>query len=253
MDIKLILHIPHSSTNIPIMNGYIVNQSILENEILKLTDWYTDDLFCSKDNVTIKADFSRIFCDTERFADDSQEIMAQFGMGVLYVKSDEGQIIREVNQALREKILNSYYWTHHKKLNEAVNKQLEINGKAVIIDCHSFPSIALKRALNQQPLRPDFNIGTDSFHTPKYLVKISEDFFKSKGYSVGIDWPYNGSIVPMEHYQKTKNVESIMLEINRGLYLKASSNERSCNYIVIKEVIKEYLETIKIACNTTSK
>ena len=74
---KIILHIPHSSINIPIMEGYIVDVNSLANEMLKLTDWYTDDLFNSDGDEMIKAEFSRIFCDPERFTDDSQEIMAQ--------------------------------------------------------------------------------------------------------------------------------------------------------------------------------
>jgi hypothetical protein len=40
---------------------------------------------------------SAIFCTPERFFDDSQEIMAQFGMGVLR-KNDDGQVIRKVTQ-----------------------------------------------------------------------------------------------------------------------------------------------------------
>ena len=84
MDKKIILHIPHSSTNIPLSEGYLVDFITLEKEILKLTDWYTDDLFYSKDDEMIVAEFSRIFCDPERFPDDSQEVMAQSGMGVLH-------------------------------------------------------------------------------------------------------------------------------------------------------------------------
>ena len=105
MEPKVILHIPHSSTNIPLLDGYIVDTPSLEMEMLKLTDWFTDDLFYCEDEVIVKADFSRIFCDPERFADDEQEIMAQYGMGVLYQKSDEGKTIRIVSQELREKIL----------------------------------------------------------------------------------------------------------------------------------------------------
>ena len=68
---NLILHIPHSSTNIPLKKGYCVSDGLLNQEILKLTDWYTDDLFENEIDSSIKAPFSRIFCDTERFSDDS--------------------------------------------------------------------------------------------------------------------------------------------------------------------------------------
>ncbi|MBT5932177.1 MAG: N-formylglutamate amidohydrolase, partial [Flavobacteriales bacterium] len=102
---KLILHIPHSSKYIPADAVYMVDQNTVDKEILKLTDWYTDDLFSSDDVITVKAEFSRVFCDPERFSEDSQEVMAQFGMGVLYEKSDEGIPIREVSPNLREAIL----------------------------------------------------------------------------------------------------------------------------------------------------
>lgn len=245
MDQKIILHIPHSSTNIPLLDGYIVDSLTLEKEMIKLTDWYTDDLFNSNEDEMIVAEFSRIFCDPERFTDDSQEVMAQYGMGVLYEKSDSGAKIRTVTPELREKILTSYYWNHHKKLSKAVNEQLESFGKVTIIDCHSYPSQPLKRDLDKNPKRPDFNIGTDSFHTSKELIDISASFFKKAGYTLGIDWPYKGSIVPLEHYKKNKNVSTIMLEINRALYLKEPTNQKSESYGQIKQIVKEYIETIK--------
>jgi len=223
---KIILHIPHSSTNIPFKEGYVVDSFSLEKEILKLTDWYTNDLFYSEEDEMIKADFSRIFCDPERFTDNSQEIMAQYGMGVLYEKNDDGETIRIVTPELKQKVLTEYYWKHHEKLSKAVNNQLNLFGRALIIDCHSYPSIALKRDLDKNPVRPDFNIGTDSFHTPKKLVELSVSFFENAGYTLGIDWPYKGSIVPLEHYNKNKNVQTIMLEINRALYLNEPTNEK---------------------------
>ena len=242
---NLILHIPHSSDKIPMDKGFVVDKKILAQEIIKLTDWYTDDLFLFEDSVIVRADFSRIFCDTERFSDDSQEVMAKYGMGVLYEKSDDGVAIREVNPKLREDILNNYYWPHHNKLNQAVNDQLISNGRALIVDCHSFPSDPLIRDLSQDENRPDFNIGTDSFHTPNDLIEISKYFFKERGYSLGIDSPYSGTMVPISHYQKTKNVSSIMLEINRALYLNEPGNQKSSNYLAVKKTVNEYLKLIQ--------
>jgi N-formylglutamate amidohydrolase len=99
--------------------------------------------------------------------------------------------------------------------------------------------------LNQAPERPDFSIGTDDFHTPNLLKLVSIEFFKQHGYSLGVDYPYSGSIVPMEHYQKNRAVGTIMLEINRKLYLEEGTNIKSANYPKIKEVVKAYLATIR--------
>jgi N-formylglutamate amidohydrolase len=245
MEKKIILHIPHSSTNIPLFEGYLVDSMFLEKEMLKLTDWYTDDLFHSEENEMIVAEFSRIFCDPELFIDDSKEVMAKYGMGVLYERSDSGEKMRIVTPELKEKVLTSYYWKHHNKLSTAVNNQLKRYGKALIIDCHSYPGKPLNRDLDQSPKRPDFNIGTDDFHTPKELIEISISFFEKAGYTLGVDWPYRGSIVPMEYYKKSSSVATIMLEINRSLYLKEPTNQKSEKYEQIKEVVNDYIKTIK--------
>lgn len=242
---SLTLHIPHSSDKIPFFDGFVVGEDYLKKEILKLTDWHTEDLFESEEDDMIVANFSRVFCDPERFSDDEQEVMSKVGMGVLYEKGDDGTDIRLVNKSLREKILNEYYHPHHSLLSASVNRQLSHRGEAVIIDCHSYPSVPFIRDLSQTPNRPDFNIGIDSFHTPNELKEKSIQFFRDKGFSLGIDQPYSGTIVPMEHYKKNKEVKSIMLEINRGLYLVPGTNQKSDNYFQIKEVVKEFIELIR--------
>jgi N-formylglutamate deformylase len=242
---NLILHIPHSSTTIPFYDGYCVSDEIIKQEILKTTDWHTDNLFENEIDISIKAPFSRIFCDTERFSDDSQEIMSQRGRGVIYEKTDYGEILRQVSTDLRTRILNDYYWKHHNHFTETVKIQLEQFGSSTIVDCHSFPHKPLKSALDQSSIRPDFNIGTDKFHTPQKLIDASIQFFKEKGFSLGVDKPYSGAIVPMLFYKKNKNVVSIMLEINRKLYLKEPTNEKSKQYQEIKKVVQDYLNLIR--------
>lgn len=54
---KLILHIPHSSVNIPDRQSYISDKNTIQDEILKLTDWYTYDLFSSEHDDIITAVF----------------------------------------------------------------------------------------------------------------------------------------------------------------------------------------------------
>ena len=240
---KLILHIPHSSTTIPFIDGFIADSDKITAEIFKLTDLYTDDLFSTKDDDKLIAPFTRLFCDVERFADDDLEAMSKFGMGFLYEKFDDGSMLRVVTPELRKRILEAFYWKHHNKLSELVKTHLMTSSNCLIVDCHSFPEKTLNRALNKTAFRPDFNIGTDAFHTPKKLVEVATKYFENSGYSLGIDEPYSGTIVPIDYYKKDVRVKSIMLEVNRKLYL--SGKEKTADYNKTKQVVQGFLTTIR--------
>jgi N-formylglutamate deformylase len=237
---KLILHVPHAGTTIPDRTGYVVSEEVLQSEQLLLTDWYTDDLFDHGIGQMIRADFSRVFCDPERFVDDHLEVMSQVGMGVLYELRDNGERMRIVSPLQKQEIIARFYQPHHDKLNSAIDIALDELGEVCILDCHSFSDQPFQRDLSKITPRPDFNIGTDAFHTPKDLLEKAEYFLVNRGYSVGIDWPYSGALVPMNHYKKNINVKAIMLEINRKLYLEPESNEKSKDYERIRSLIHDF-------------
>jgi N-formylglutamate deformylase len=246
----LILHIPHAATAIPFRDGFLFDTEALRAEQLLLADWHTDDLFANPQDVAVIAPFSRLFCDVERFADDAQEVMAQYGMGVCYTHSDAGSLMRQVDPALRKRILRTHYQPHHDRLTAAVQAQLDRHGSATLIDCHSYPGSPLLRDLDQHPQRPQFNIGTDPFHTPAELVDQAVAYFRSRGCSVEVDRPYRGTLVPMPYYQKDKCVRSLMLEVNRDLYLEPGSSTRSAGYARVKELVQGFLEVVRKAAHT---
>jgi N-formylglutamate amidohydrolase len=241
----LILHIPHASTDIPFRDGYLLDDDSLRAEQLLLTDWHTDELFRNAQDIAVVAPFSRIFCDPERFADDAQEVMAQVGMGVCYTHTDDGRAMRRVEPALRERILRSFYAPHHQRLSDAVNAALAQHGRATLIDCHSYPGRPLRRDLDQDPVRPDYNIGTDAFHTPPELVEAARAYFAQQGHSLWVDRPYRGALVPLEHYQRDARVRSIMLEVNRDLYLQPGSDRPSAGYARVKAVVQGFLDVMR--------
>jgi N-formylglutamate amidohydrolase len=241
----LILHIPHAATTIPLRDGYVVDDAALLAEQLLLTDWHTDELFANATDSAIVAPFSRVFCDVERFADDAHEVMAGVGMGVLYERSDAGLPLRSVSPELRERVLQEYYRPHHHRLTAAVDAQLQQHGQATLVDCHSFPALPLRRDLDQQLPRPDFNFGTDAFHTPQELIERATAYFAQAGYSLGVDRPYRGTLVPMVYYQRDARVRSIMLEVNRDLYLQSGTNIRNARFDAIKGVVQGFLDAMR--------
>lgn len=242
---KLILHIPHASINIPYLDGFQIDKQEIDHELLILTDWHTNDLYEDDDSISVVANFSRIFCDPERFADDNLEPMAKLGMGVLYTQTESGKEMRIVSDELRTRILNDFYFKHHHRLNETVKEQLQEFGSALILDCHSFPDTPLPRNSDQSVPRPDFNIGADAFHTRKDLVQAAMGFFAERNLTCVLNAPFSGSMVPMEYYQKNRNVQSVMLEVNRRLYLKPGSSERSADYEQTKRVVSEFIHLMK--------
>jgi N-formylglutamate deformylase len=241
----IIVHIPHASVNIPFYSGYSVNEAVLRAEQMLLTDWFTDDLFNHPNTIPVIADFSRIFCDVERFPEDSDEPMARTGMGMIYETCDDGRPLRKVTPAERATILSQYYKPHHEKLQDAVEHQLDQTGSAFILDCHSFPDTPFKRDVNQLPNRPDFNIGTDSFHTPEFVVDAAADFFKQEGSTLGINWPYQGTVVPLKFYHRDKRVISLMLEVNRRLYLVQGKPPKNNRFKGLKDSVSRFLEVLR--------
>jgi len=138
----------------------------LANELLLMTDLYTDEFFschAATSDAVVIFPISRIIVDPERFPDDENEIMSTVGMCVIYTKTLSGSLLRISPSSIeREYLLNAYYRPHHKKLYEAVYREVNNTGQSIIIDGHSFPSSALLYELNQKSNRPDFCIGTDS-------------------------------------------------------------------------------------------
>ncbi len=189
---------------------------------------------------------SRLVVDPERFLDDSQESMSQVGMGVTYTRGSLRQPLREQpTRGKLQKLLERYYIPHHQKLTEVVEESLLANDHCLIIDGHSFPALPLPYELEQTSFRPDFCLGTDDFHTPEELVAKVEKILESCGYSTAQDQPFSGTIVPMKHYRKDQRVQSLMIEINRWLYLGEDysvDSERTKTLVSVLGRVAEGLE-----------
>ena len=221
-----ILHIPHASTRVPASEReqFCISDRELAEELLRMTDHYTDELFQVEQSlaVPIVHDVSRLVCDPERFPEDTKEPMASRGMGAVYTRTSDGRPLREepLSATERTRLLVDYYHPHHELLTRSVAAALEAHGLCLILDCHSFPSEPLPCDLDKSRPRPDICIGTDpDGHTPTWLRDLAVDAFAAEGWQVETDRPYGGTLVPTVYYRKDKRVLSVMVEVNRRLYM----------------------------------
>ena len=216
---QLILHIPHSSTVIPVKYRklFYLDEKQLQEERLRMTDLYTDELFdlpgIPEENRLIFP-FSRLICDVERFRDERLEIMAERGMGICYQATSGLQPLKRVTAKHREEMLKLYD-DHHAALTAAADRVIHACGAGLLIDCHSFSSrqlpyeaVGAEGSAGRQ--RPDICIGTDpDFHTPRWLQDVLARGFAGRGYSVAVNEPFSGSLVPMKHYHQDRRLFSV--------------------------------------------
>lgn len=247
----MILHIPHASTFIPdtVRKDILLDDAELEEELLCMTDWHTDELFPpDKPDVTsIIYPVSRLVVDPERFLDDDKEPMAEKGMGVVYVQTSNGKpLSQKLSLAQRQELIDQYYRPHHARLSAAVSEELQNCGRALIVDCHSFPSKPLPYEPDQSPHRPDICIGTDDFHTPENILKTAYDFFNQSGYTVAINRPYKGTIVPSAYWHSNKKVASLMIEVNRKLYMDETTGRKKEGFDSITEIVGRLIQCLSI-------
>ena len=225
-----ILHIPHGSITIPedLRTSFLLEVKALQQELLRMTDWHTEDLFGVPGLQRIVFPVSRLVVDPERFIDEDQEVMAARGMGVIYTRTSGGEPLRAPPSPEELTLLiDRFYRPHHRRLSKAVEGALEEHGYALVIDCHSFPSQPLPCDLDQDPIRPDLCIGTDPFHTPEWLrnATISAFHAENSGLTIGVNHPYSGALVPLEAWNQDPRVLALMIEVNRRLYLDEETGQ----------------------------
>ncbi len=242
----MILHIPHASKNIPaeLRDQFLLTDVELAEEHRLLTDAFTDELFVLPGATRLQVGFSRLVIDVERFPEDDEEPMSSVGMGRVYTRTVSGQNLRRALSTAEDRELLLLYNQHHRALHQVVENELQNHGQALIVDCHSFSDRPLACDRDQNTDRPDFCIGTDIFHTPEALGFFIQKELRKAGFRSAINAPFAGTIVPMAHYQVNPAVCSVMIEVNRRLYLNEATGEKAAGFDRLRYELGLLLEAI---------
>ena len=243
----VIIHVPHASTVIPddVRPTFCLAGDELQTELIRMTDWYTDELFAMPGITCLHYPVRRLVVDPERFVDDDQELMSRVGMGAVYTQTSFDTPLRqELSPVERQALLDRYYWPHHRRLDQLVAQALEQFGRCLIIDAHSFSPHPLPHEQHQEPNRPDYCLGTGAYHTRPKLVDAAESCLWAMHRSVFRDRPFAGALVPQRYYQTDRRVQSIMIEVSRGLYLQPASSDRSDGFDATSQEVHQLVSTI---------
>ena len=239
----LLLHLPHDATAIPAeeRRDFLLAEEELRAESLRLTDAHTAALYA--DGLTpedlVRAEVSRLVVDVERFADDAREPCAKVGMGATYVRTADGRPLRVLSPERRAELMARHYWPHHRALDAAAAARLARFDRCVILDAHSYPTGPLPTQLAFGP-SPEIGIGTQPGHTPSELRDLVVDFFRAHGYSVGVDVPFRGAMVPNACFGREPRLWSVMIEVRRDLYMDEATGAPHADFARTRAVLTDF-------------
>ncbi len=246
--IPILANVPHASAVIPkeYRDQFLLTDQEIATEHAAIVDWFTDELYspiAELGGTMLIAGVSRLLVDTERFMDDDKEVMAQRGVGVIYERTTKrAQLRREITVAERKKLLEHHYIPYHAEMTRLANAILRKFGRCLILDCHSFPANVLPYELTSDALRPEICFGTDSIHSPEGLLTKLEASVTTRGWSQARNSPFAGTVVPLSLYGD-RRISSVMLEINRAMYMDERTTTRLPGFTAVQGWVEEVVRT----------
>ncbi|MGX6603208.1 N-formylglutamate amidohydrolase [Micromonosporaceae bacterium Da 78-11] len=216
----MILHVPHASRALTDRAGLLPGG--IEDELDHLTDAYTDRIARRAADASAVRPWifenrcSRLVVDPERFPDDREEMRA-VGMGAVYTHGYAGRRLRDDDPVRDEDLLRTHYRPYAAAMTDLVAARLAATGRAVVVDVHSYPTVALPYELHAAGPRPPVCLGTDDFHTPAASAAAATTVFAA--FQPLRDTPFAGCYVPLRYYRQEPAVTALMIEIRRDTYM----------------------------------
>ncbi|MFE2325377.1 N-formylglutamate amidohydrolase [Streptomyces sp. NPDC059385] len=245
----VILHVPHSSRVIPesVRTGIVLDDRALDLELDHITDSHTADIAAAaaaRASVTpwqFVNGLSRLVIDPERFPDEREEMLA-VGMGAVYTRTTHRERLRPDGFDGRP-LIERWFHPYAEAMTRAVEDRLEAVGRAVVVDVHSYPTQALPYELHGDGSRPPICLGTDRFHTPAGLLAAAEKAFAGFG-GTGLDSPFAGTYVPLEHYGRDARVGALMIEIRRDVYMTEPGGPAGAGLDALAAALAELVDAV---------
>ena len=242
----VLVHVPHSSRSVPdwARDGLLLDDVKLSRELDAMTDAHTDliaerahSLAASPANLFINR-LSRLVVDPERFPDEREEMLA-VGMGAVYT---HGHDRRRIRATVQQDLIAMVFKPYAAAFTRAVDRILDVHGRALIIDVHSYPRDPLPYELHADGARPQVCLGTDECHTPHALLRTAREAFGA--FEIEVNTPFAGTYVPLQHYGTNPAVSSLMVEIRRDVYLDEELRPVEAGTTALSSALAELIDAV---------
>lgn len=189
-----------------------------------------------------------------REANLNQRVAA--GLGVIpRVVSEGAEIYRgRITLAEAEARIRGLHVPYHARLESLLVRARDALGIAVLFDCHSMPSEALRAAPRVEGRPPEIVLG-DRFGAAasRALVAFTQRAFEAEGFVVARNAPFAGGYITQRYGRPSLGVHAIQIEVDRGLYLDQARLEPLPGFDTMQERLSRVVaELAGIASGATA-
>lgn len=237
---------PHSGRVYP--KSFLQATRLDGTVIRRSEDSFVDEIFGAAPALgapLLKAHFPRAFVDPNREAYEldpamfegplpqfvnsrSPRVLAGLGTIARVVRDGAEIYSRKMSFQEAQARIDTYYKPYHATLRALLDATHKQFGCAVLVDCHSMPSVGGPLDQDIGATRPDFVLG-DRFGTScaRRLTDMMERALSMQGFAVVRNNPYAGGF-STEHYGRpAMGLHALQIEINRSLYMDEERIERT--------------------------
>ena len=253
---------PHSGRAYP--NDFLKMSQLDKHALRQSEDGYVDLLFDQAPSFgapLLRALFPRAYVDVNRSRDeldprmfsetvpapvDSRSNRVRAGLGVVPRIVADGHDIysRKLKFLEVRRRLATFYDPYHDALTRLVGEALDRWGSAVLIDCHSMPSIG-GAPFRKGERTIDFVLG-DRYGSScaDSLTSLAEAVLTGMGYNVSRNAPYAGGYVASAYGRPERGVHVLQIEVNRALYLDETRLARHNGFSPLRADLRTLMEEI---------
>jgi N-formylglutamate amidohydrolase len=229
---------PHSGQCYPAL--FVAESRLSPVALRRSEDAFIDEVYGAAPEFgcpLLRAHFPRAYIDANRepfeldqnmFADDLPDYVnahsprVEAGLGTIARVVTNGEEIYRRKLKFSDAIqrIDRYYKPYHDRLQRLLEDTLSLFGNALLIDCHSMPSIGGPMDSDEGAKRVDMILG-DRHGTSctTFITDMADDILQSMGYCVTRNQPYAGGFTTAHYGQPRNGVHALQIEINRALYM----------------------------------
>lgn len=164
------------------------------------------------------------------------------GLGCLPRVGARGEAIyaRLLTRAEGEERLVHVHDAYHLHLTGELEALRRAHGHALLIDCHSMPSLQPgRRSLTDIVLGDRFGSSADA----RLMARI-ERSFRAQGFTVARNAPYAGGYTTRRYGRPRRGIHALQVEINRGLYMDEQRITRASGFAGLKDALQQVMAEI---------